>query len=273
MAPPRSCGLLRASGRNRWLQRPDHSQTVGGEDRSVRCSFAGGIESEPYAVASNLGHRVHAPGQHRSGVRAWGVRQDVGHSCPGSSGPEVRKPSGPGRTLCHTGGTGGTRTSMSCLARLTTVAVSSAPSSVGSTTNRWVGRRFARFSPSPAMPLPLATDTGPDEPGVAARGSDWCRVAVVTIGPPPYCLPACSRVKTVQTADAVLVVAADGEAHPEMWPATPHPLLVVLSRGAPHLSVLASFAAGADACVRTDSTDEVEAHLVAMLRRHGIVAP
>jgi hypothetical protein len=69
---------------------------------------------------------------------------------------------------------------------------------------------------------------------------------------------------------AVIVVASDGEPHPELWPQPAVPVLVVLPPHAPLAAVVAAFRAGADACVSTASSAEVTAHLGALLRRNAL---
>jgi hypothetical protein len=66
---------------------------------------------------------------------------------------------------------------------------------------------------------------------------------------------------------AVVVVAGDRAPHPELWTDTLAPVLVVFPPRTDPAAVLASFAAGADACICTSSSAEVTAHLGAMLRR------
>jgi hypothetical protein len=134
-------------------------------------------------------------------------------------------------------------------------------------------RRFGPLSRSSPPPPLAAADSGQAGTVNSQLGTGGPRLAVVTAGPPPYCLPDYSPVEPGQTPDAVLVIAADGHAHPELWPAAGPPILVVLPSGARHLSVLAAFAAGADGCVRTDCAAIVAAHLTALLRRTGATLP
>jgi hypothetical protein len=95
------------------------------------------------------------------------------------------------------------------------------------------------------------------------------RVAVICVGAPLHRLPAHIPPGPAESPDAVLVVASDGAPHPELWADAAAPVLVVLPPSAGAAAVLAAFAAGADACVRTASTGEIAAHLGALLRRAG----
>lgn len=70
-----------------------------------------------------------------------------------------------------------------------------------------------------------------------------------------------------ECAAAVVVLASDGDPHPALWADAHAPVLVVLPPHTAPAAVLASFAAGADACICTASSAEVTAHLGAMLRR------
>jgi hypothetical protein len=70
---------------------------------------------------------------------------------------------------------------------------------------------------------------------------------------------------------AAVVLSNGGDLRAELWPANV-PVLVVMPPWADPGAVLAAFALGADACIRTTSEAEIDAHLAALLRRQRRVA-
>jgi hypothetical protein len=104
-----------------------------------------------------------------------------------------------------------------------------------------------------------------------ATEQQLAHVVVITPGQRSAEMPISVPYQSSSGPAATIVIANDGDPHPELWPSPTVPVLVVLPPHSEPAAVLAAFAAGADACVRTSSSAEVTAHLGALLRRNAHV--
>lgn len=115
------------------------------------------------------------------------------------------------------------------------------------------------------------TAAGPVSNALASQHPE-VRVIVATAGEATRELPTTLPSRIGSAAAAVIVLASDGDPHVELWPAENLPVMVVFPPYASAAAVLAAFAAGADACIRTSSRAEVTAHLGALLRRTSLTS-
>jgi hypothetical protein len=118
-------------------------------------------------------------------------------------------------------------------------------------------RRMSAHTPSRAVPT-------------ARQAKPTARIILITANGSSQQLTTSLPTSSALEPAAVIVVAADGDLHPELWPHPAVPVLVVLPPQASAAAVLDAFRAGADACVATASTAEVTAHLGALLRRNAL---